>query len=315
MKIRKIIAAIAASAAAAYLMAVSAFAAQDVSGLADGTAYLNINNDQWSDFDAKWTNVKVTGEGTYTVSMRSDEDLNLALFSALEIVKGEVLFGRTYTVTVDSIKINGEEKKIADGYTCSANMDAVTTRVNIYNEWNSPENKAADDGNIDCRSADGDFMSKSSKLISDGNLIGVRSIEVTFTVAGITSGGQKPAEPVKPTEQPTESEKPTDPAKPAEPSEPEKPSKTENTEGNSVPGGNDASSGAPVSADEEPVDPDTASADAGEASDSYMGPVLVEIPLPDNFTIPPTTGNIPAAAMVSAIAVAGTAAIVFRKRK
>lgn len=188
MKIKKIIAAIAASAVAVSVMAVSAFAAQDASALADGTAYLNINNDQWGDFDAEWTNAAVTGNGTYTVSMTGADNINLAQFNALEILNGEVLFGRTYTVTVDSVKINGEEKKVAEGYTCSADEKAITTRVNLYNEWNNPSDKVSDDGYVDCRSADGDFMSKSAKIISDDDLIGVSSIEVTFTVSGIDEG-------------------------------------------------------------------------------------------------------------------------------
>lgn len=185
MNLKKIIAAVASAVVAVSAMAVSAFAAQDASALAEGTAYLNINNDAWSEFEATWTNVEVTGNGTYTVSMEAAEAINLAQFNALEILNGEVLFGRTYTVTVDSIKINGAEAKIAEGYTCSADGSAITTRVNLYNEWNNPSEELDDQGVCDCRSADGDFMSKSARMIDASSLQGVESIEVTFTVAGL----------------------------------------------------------------------------------------------------------------------------------
>ena len=189
MKIRKILAAAIISAAVLPAMMMNVFAAQDVSGLSNGTAYLNINDDQWSDFEADWQNVRITGDGTYTVSMTGADNVNLAQFNALEIVNGEVVFGRTYTVTIDSVKVNGLEKKSADGYTCSADAKAITTRVNIYNEWNSPDETQIDEeGNPDCRAADGDISGKSAKLISDSDLIGVQSIVVTFTVSGIDSG-------------------------------------------------------------------------------------------------------------------------------
>ncbi|MCM1523327.1 MAG: hypothetical protein NC120_02605 [Ruminococcus sp.] len=194
MKIGKIISAIAAAAVAVSAMAVSAFAAQDTSGLADGTAYLNINNDQWGDFDAEWTNAEITGDGTYTVSMTGADNIALAQFNALEIINGEIVFGRTYTVTVDSIKINGDEKKIAEGYTCSADGGAVITRVNLYNEWNAPSTDESADGYVDCRSADGDFMSKTAQMVSYDDLSAVQSIEVTFTVSGTGASDAAPAE-------------------------------------------------------------------------------------------------------------------------
>lgn len=187
MNIKKIIASAAAAAVAVSALAISAFAGQDASGFADGTAYLNINTSDWAEFDANWTNAEVTGDGTYTVSM-TDAAINIGQFNALEIVNGEKLFGRTYTVTVDSIKINGIEQKVNEGYTCSADSGAVTTRVNLYNEWNSPSEEVSDDGFVDCRAADGDVMSKSAQMIDAGCLESeTNSIEVTFTVAGTGS--------------------------------------------------------------------------------------------------------------------------------
>lgn len=185
MKIKKIVAAIAAAAVAVSTMAVSAFAAQNTDSLADGTAYLNINLSDWSEFDATWENAEITGDGTYTVSMTGADGVNIGQFNALEIKNGETVFNRTYTVTVDSIKINGVEQKIGEGYTCSADGVGLTTRVNLYNEWNTPNEDVSADGAVDCRAADGDVMSKTARMIDASCLeAATNDIEVTFTVAG-----------------------------------------------------------------------------------------------------------------------------------
>lgn len=185
MKIKKIVAAIAAAAVAVSTMAVSAFAAQNTDSLADGTAYLNINLSDWSEFDATWENAEITGDGTYTVSMTGADGINIGQFNALEIKNGETVFNRTYTVTVDSIKINGVEQKIGEGYTCSADGVGLTTRVNLYNEWNTPSEDVSNDGAVDCRAADGDVMSKTARMIDASCLeTATNDIEVTFTVAG-----------------------------------------------------------------------------------------------------------------------------------
>lgn len=185
MKIKKIVAAIAAAAVAVSTMAVSAFAAQNADSFADGTAYLNINNSEWSDFDATWENVQITGDGDYTVSMTGADGIALAQFNALEVKNGETFFNRTYTITVTSIMINGTEQKIGEGYTCSADGAAINTRVNLYNEWNSPNEDVSDDGAVDCRAADGDVMSKTATMIDSSCLeAGTNDIVVKFTVAG-----------------------------------------------------------------------------------------------------------------------------------
>ncbi|MCM1329381.1 MAG: hypothetical protein NC253_08050 [Ruminococcus sp.] len=190
MKIRKILAAVAATAVAVSTMAVTAFAGQDASGLADGTAYLNLNTADWAEFEADWTNAEVTGDGTYTVSGTMAAPTDMGQFNALEIVNGETKFGTTYVVTVDSIKVNGVEIKVADGFTCSADGGGVTTRVNLYNEWNSPDDGATNpNGDLDQRAADGDVMSKSAQMTGSMDaMAGVETIEVTFTVSGIGGG-------------------------------------------------------------------------------------------------------------------------------
>lgn len=198
MKIKKIIATAAAMAVAVSTMAVTAFAAQDASGLADGTAYLNLNKADWTEYEAEWTNAEVTGDGTYTVSAKMAEPTDLGQFNALEILNGETKFGTTYIVTIDSIKLNGVEVKAADSFTCSADGAGVSTRVNIYNEWNSPDDGATNpNGDIDQRCADGDVMSKSARLVgSMDDLAGTETLEVTFTVSGIGGGAaaEAPAE-------------------------------------------------------------------------------------------------------------------------
>lgn len=200
MKIKKILAAAAAAAVAVSTMAVSAFAAQDTSGLADGTAYLNLNKADWTEYEAEWTNAEITGDGTYTVSMKASEPIDFGQFNALEILNGETKFGTTYVVTVDSIKQNGVEIKTEEGFTCSADGSGVTTRVNLYNEWNSPDDTATNpNGDIDQRCADGDVMSKSARLVGTMDaLAGTETLEVTFTVSGI--GGAAAAEEAAPAE-------------------------------------------------------------------------------------------------------------------
>ncbi len=245
MKIKKILAATAAAAVAVSAMAVSAFAAQDTSDLADGTAYLNLNKADWSEYDAEWTNAEVTGDGTYTVSAKMAEPTDLGQFNALEIKNGEVKFGTTYIVTVDSFKINGVEVKAGEGCTCSADGSGVTTRVNLYNEWNSPDDGATNpNGDIDQRCADGDVMSKTARLVgSMDDMAGAETVEVTFTVSGL-GGASAPAE--------------------------------ETTE--------------------------AAPADEAPAADTTP-------------TTSAKTGNVPAAVMVSVMAVAGAAAVAAKKRK
>ena len=176
--------------------AVPVLAAQDTSSLPDGTAYLNINNSDWQEFDAEWVNAEITGDGSYTVSMTAAEAQNLAQFNALEVVNGEEVLGTGAVLTVDSIEINGEEIELqGSSYTCSADGSGVTTRVNLYNEWNSPDATATagDDKHADCRVAEGNVADATACLWTAEQLTGVTSIVVNFTVSGFgTAGG--PAE-------------------------------------------------------------------------------------------------------------------------
>ncbi|MBD5467715.1 MAG: hypothetical protein HDR21_06140 [Lachnospiraceae bacterium] len=184
-RLKKLLAAV--FACSLVLSAMPVNAAQDTSGLADGTAYLNINNADWGEFEAEWTNAEITGDGSYTVSMNAAEPQSLAQFNALEVVNGEAVLGTGCVLTVDSIKINGEEIEMqGPSYTCSADGGGVTTRVNIYNEWNAPDETATagDDKHVDHRIADGNLMDATACLFSSDYLTDFQSIEVNFTVSG-----------------------------------------------------------------------------------------------------------------------------------
>ncbi|MBD5482021.1 MAG: hypothetical protein HDR15_05745 [Lachnospiraceae bacterium] len=184
-RLKKLLAAV--FACSLVLSAMPVNAAQDTSGLADGTAYLNINNADWGEFEAEWTNAEITGDGSYTVSMNAAEPQSLAQFNALEVVNGEAVLGTGCVLTVDSIKINGEEIEMqGPSYTCSADGGGVTTRVNIYNEWNAPDETATagDDKHVDHRVAEGNLMDATACLFSSDYLTDFQSIEVSFTVSG-----------------------------------------------------------------------------------------------------------------------------------
>lgn len=192
-KFRKLLALLAAG-VLTVSAAIPVCAAQDTTGLADGTAYLNINNDAWGEFEAEWTNAEITGDGQYTVGMVAAEGQSLVQFNALEVVNGESYLGTGCVLTVDSITINGEEVELQGAsYTCSADGAGVTTRVNIYNEWNTPDETATagDDGHLDCRVAEGSVADATACLFSSdycnassGSGFLVESMEVTFTVSG-----------------------------------------------------------------------------------------------------------------------------------
>ena len=202
MKLRRLFAALAAGALAVSAMAISAFA------YADGEAYLSINNGDWTDYEKTEQTVTVDKDGTYTVSMTAAEEvLNLAPFQALQIENGETFNNNTYVVTIDKIVIDGTEVALAGPcYTCSADGAGKTTRVNIYNEWNNPDWKVDENGFCDCRIAnEADKDTATARLIPAdyiGNAdAGLTSIEVTFTVSGLTAAEEPKTEEPK-TEEP-----------------------------------------------------------------------------------------------------------------
>ena len=152
----------------------------------EAVAHLKINNESWGDYEAEYVDATITGDGTYTVSMNAAEAQDLAQFNALEVPNGEALLGTACVLTVDSIKINGEEITLQGAsYTCSADGEGVDTRVNLYNEWNDPDDTATagDDSHLDQRVASGSLMDATACLWTADQLAGVQSVEVTFTVS------------------------------------------------------------------------------------------------------------------------------------
>lgn len=178
-------------------------AGQDASGFEAGTAYLNLNTADWSDFSAEYKNAVITGDGSYTVSMECADGVKLGMFNALEVADGEATLGTGSVVTVDSIKINGEEVELqGESYTCSADCGGVTTRVNIWNVYNSPDgdeiSTAGDDNHRDQRTT-GDLKNATACLLpaefgstDDKNLAttDIKSMEVSFTVSNFGVAGE-----------------------------------------------------------------------------------------------------------------------------
>lgn len=200
-KFKKLLAAVFAGTLVLSALPMTAQAGQDTSGLADGTAYLNINKGDWSDFEAEWTNAEITGDGTYTVSMTAAEAIDLGDFNALEVVNGESVLGTGAVLTVDSIKINGAEITLAGpSYTCSADGGGTTTRVNLYNAYNDPDETATagDDGHLDQRVASGSVADATARVIPEDLRAGVTTLEVTFTVSGFGTAAPigEAAEPI-----------------------------------------------------------------------------------------------------------------------
>lgn len=194
MKLRKLFAALAASAVAVSTMAVAA-SAVDAQG-EDGMAGLAFAGGDWlaqnwfdgNTYASEMTNVVITGDGTYTVSAKAiatsvDEETGDEVavegttdiaFAALQVVNGETLFPGM-VITIDSVKLDGVEVALS-GTPYTSSDDAVTTRVNLFNEWVStlPE---------DARTVDG--------LAADATATAVNKacgawteMSVTFTVTG-----------------------------------------------------------------------------------------------------------------------------------
>lgn len=160
-------------------------------------ATLSLNNADWSENGAVITTAPVTGNGSYVVKAELPAPLGSGQFECLTLPNGEVMFGTTFTVTVDKIVLNGTEIELAGtSYTCSADGGGVDTRVNLYNEWNNPDFEAANGkGYIDCRTA-GDVATATARLLTPEQVAAIETLEVYFTVAGAfenMQGGNEPA--------------------------------------------------------------------------------------------------------------------------
>lgn len=121
------------------------------------------------------TDVEVTGEGTYTVSLDfTGTDAGYAdsvIFSAVGITNGETLYPG-YIMVIKEVNINGEPYQLI-GRPYTTTDDQKCTRVNLYNAWVSgiPE---------EARTENGSISYVSSSLLDAETLGQVENISVTF---------------------------------------------------------------------------------------------------------------------------------------
>ena len=215
MKLRKLFAALAASAVAVSTMAVSAFAADAIGE--DGLAVIAFAGGDWTaqywangeTYASEMNSAIITGDGTYTVSVKAvatvvdedtGDDVNIEgtsdlAFAALQVVNGESLFPGM-VITIDSVKFDGNEVAL-NGTPYTSSDDGITTRVNLFNEWVS---KIPDDA----RTIDG--LAADATATPVDRAVGPWTVmEVTFTVTGASAAAEEaPAEEAPAEEAPAE---------------------------------------------------------------------------------------------------------------
>lgn len=163
-----------------------------VKAAGDTIAYLTFADNAWGDAQywndgGDWaveaTTVDVTGYGQYTVGLdfsgtEAGKAADIA-FLDVEIANGEEAYPDSY-MTIDSVKINGEEVEVGATYTNSD--DGIATRTNLYNSWVS----SVDEG----RTADGEVGDATATPIDGTAYTDIETIEVTFTLGdGVAFGG------------------------------------------------------------------------------------------------------------------------------
>lgn len=122
------------------------------------------------------TDVEITGEGTYTVSLdftgTAAGYANGAAFSALAIGNGELLYPG-YIITITDLQVNGESYTLT-GKPYTTSDDQKCTRVNLYNEWVTtiPE---------EARTADGNITDVSPIIVDNADLSQIKTLSITFT--------------------------------------------------------------------------------------------------------------------------------------
>lgn len=171
----------------AVALAFSTFSLVKLNASAEGetVAYLSFADNAWAvqywndgnDYSpVVATTAEVTGNGTYTVGLDFTEAggaPDIAFFD-VEISNGEAAFPNSY-MTIDSVKINGEEVALT-GTPYTSSDDGVATRTNLYNAW------VSDATTVDnARTADGSADGITPTPV-DGSITGINTIEVTFTL-------------------------------------------------------------------------------------------------------------------------------------
>lgn len=142
----------------------------------------------WGSYAGSWTeatadnSVTITDNGTYTIHVPSGEAGDLSEGSWAMAIRTTNFNAFDYgdegddfytalqkggvTMTVDSVKINGVEKKTGDSV-LRDDDNGNDMRINIYNQWTSPK-----------------------VAIVDGNQVFDGDVDITFTVAGLKFGAQ-----------------------------------------------------------------------------------------------------------------------------
>ncbi len=147
-------------------------------------AYLSFADDAWA--NQYWNDgndyspivvetAEVTGYGQYTVSADLTGTANgfgsTLAFLDVEISNGETSYPNSF-MTIDSVKINGEEVTLGKTYTSSD--DQIATRTNLFNGWVSEITAG--------RTADGDATDVTATPVDVTAYPEVKTIEVTFTL-------------------------------------------------------------------------------------------------------------------------------------
>ena len=121
------------------------------------------------------TDVRITGAGTYTVSLdftgMSAGFADSTIFTALAISNGEQLFPG-YVINITDMKVNGETYALT-GKPFTTSDDGKTTRVNVFNDWVT----AIPDG---ARTADGNLTGVSPSIVDAATLGHIQTMSITF---------------------------------------------------------------------------------------------------------------------------------------
>ncbi|MCM1539470.1 MAG: glycoside hydrolase family 5 protein [bacterium] len=173
------------------VMAEALAASEPAAGLADdeAVAWIMYNSGDWNLMysvgdvyqpDDKTegivaSDVAITGEGTYTVSLdftgTSIGYADSVAFAAVAVGNGETLFPG-YVISINEILINGEPYRMM-GKPYTSSDDGICTRTNLYNAW-VPSVPA------EARTVDGSLSAATPNLLDADTLGHVETIEVTF---------------------------------------------------------------------------------------------------------------------------------------
>lgn len=145
-------------------LAYIAFEGSDAKYSGTETAGINANN------------TFVTGNGSYTVSLEFANPVNDISLAEIVIDNLEKIAPKA-TVTLNEVKINGTDVPFGNFYAYSD--DGISTKLDLYNEAVSEMPSSA-------RRYDDDLAGATSKPVLKEYLADVKSLSVSFTVAGAT---------------------------------------------------------------------------------------------------------------------------------